>query len=133
MGGIDLLSDILASFMNKFTAAPLMGLTGGVMSWFSSANGVVFPTLIPTVPDVAAQVGGASVLQMVVAMVCSATVAGISPMSTGGSLVMASYAQETGADEKEQSKVFGQLFGLSFGCVVVVFILVLVGLLGFLG
>lgn len=133
MGGIDLLSDILASFMNKFTAAPLMGLTGGVMSWFSSANGVVFPTLIPTVPDVAGQVGGASVLQMVVAIVCSATVAGISPMSTGGSLVMASYAQETGADEKEQSKVFGQLFGLSFGCVVVVFILVLVGLLGFLG
>ena len=110
-----------------------MGLTGGVMSWFSSANGVVFPTLIPTVPDVAGQVGGASVLQMVVAIVCSATVAGISPMSTGGSLVMASYAQETGADEKEQSKVFGQLFGLSFGCVVVVFILVLVGLLGFLG
>lgn len=133
MGGIDLLSDILASFMNKFTAAPLMGLTGGVMSWFSSANGVVFPTLIPTVPDVAAQVGGASVLQMVVAIVCSATVAGISPMSTGGSLVMASYAQETGADEKEQSKVFGQLFGLSFGCVAVVFVLVLVGLLGFLG
>ncbi len=133
IGGIDLLSDILASFMNKFTAAPLMGLTGGVMSWFSSANGVVFPTLIPTVPDVAAQVGGASVLQMVVAIVCSATVAGISPMSTGGSLVMASYAQETGADEKEQSKVFGQLFGLSFGCVAVVFVLVLVGLLGFLG
>ena len=31
------------------------------MSWFSSANGVVFPTLIPTVPDISAQVGGASV------------------------------------------------------------------------
>ena len=49
MGGIDLLSGILASFMNRHTAAPLMGLTGGIMSWFSSANGVVFPTLIPTV------------------------------------------------------------------------------------
>ena len=49
LGGIQLLSDILASFMNSRTAAPLMGLTGGIMSWFSSANGVVFPTLIPTV------------------------------------------------------------------------------------
>lgn len=133
MGGIDLLSSILASFMNRHTAAPLMGLTGGIMSWFSSANGVVFPTLIPTVPDVAAQVGGASVLQMVVAIVCSATVAGLSPMSTGGSLVMASYAQETNAEEKEQSKIFGQLFGLSGTCVLVVFILTLLGLLKFLG
>ena len=132
MGGIDLLSTILASFMNKVTAAPLMGATGGIMSWFSSANGVVFPTLIPTVPDVAAQVGGASVLQMVVAIVCSATVAGLSPMSTGGSLVMASYAQETDADEKEQSDMFGKLFGLSAICVLVVFVMTLLGLLKFL-
>ena len=62
MGGIELLSNILASFMNSVTAAPLMGFTGGLMSWFSSANGVVFPTLIPTVPDISAQVGGASVM-----------------------------------------------------------------------
>ena len=54
-------------------------------------------------------------------------------MSTGGSLVMASYAQETNAEEKEQSKIFGQLFGLSGTCVLVVFILTLLGLLKFLG
>ena len=133
LGGIQLLSDILASFMNTRTAAPLMGLTGGIMSWFSSANGVVFPTLIPTVPDVAAQVGGASIVQMTAAIVCSATVAGISPLSTGGSLVMAGYAQETGCDEKEQQKVFGQLFMVSAGCVLIVFILTFVGLLSLVG
>ena len=133
LGGIQLLSDILASFMNTRTAAPLMGLTGGIMSWFSSANGVVFPTLIPTVPDVAAQVGGASIVQMTAAIVCSATVAGISPMSTGGSLVMAGYAQETGCDDKEQQKVFGQLFLVSAGCVLVVFVLTFVGLLSLVG
>lgn len=133
MGGIDLLSDILASFMSARTAAPLMGVTGGIMSWFSSANGVVFPTLIPAVPDIAGQVGGASILQMVVAIVCSATVAGISPLSTGGSLIMASYTQETGCDDKTQQKLFGQLFGLSAGVVCIVFVLTLVGVLGFLG
>lgn len=133
MGGIDLLSSILASFMSEKTAAPLMGFTGGLMSWFSSANGVVFPTLIPTVPEIAAQVGGASVTQMVTAIVCSATVAGISPLSTGGSLIMASYAQETGCDEKEQQKLFGTLFGLSATVVAIVFILNLVGIMGFIG
>lgn len=127
------MSDILASFMNSRTAAPLMGLTGGIMSWFSSANGVVFPTLIPTVPNIASQVGGASIVQMTAAIVCSATVAGISPLSTGGSLVMAGYAQETGCDEKEQQKVFGQLFMVSAGCVLIVFILTFVGLLSLVG
>lgn len=107
MGGIDLLSSILASFMTKRTAGPIMGFTAGLMSWFSSANGVVFPTLIPTVPDIASQVGGASVMQIITAIVCSATVAGISPLSTGGSLILASYAQETDCSDKEQQKMFG--------------------------
>lgn len=133
MGGIDLLSEILASFMSVRTAAPLMGFTGGIMSWFSSANGVVFPTLIPAVPEIAAQVGGASVLQMVVAIVCSATVAGISPLSTGGSLIMASYAQESGCDDKEQQKLFGSLFALSAGVVAIVFVMGILGVLGFVG
>lgn len=133
LGGIDLLANFLASLMSARTAAPIMGLTGGFMSWFSSANGVVFPTLIPTVPTIAEQVGGSSVLQMVVAIVCSATVAGISPLSTGGSLVLASYSQEKNPDAKEESSVFIRLFALSAGCVATVFVLTLIGLLGFLG
>ena len=120
MGGIDLLSSILASFMTKRTAGPIMGFTAGLMSWFSSANGVVFPTLIPTVPDIASQVGGASVMQIITAIVCSATVAGISPLSTGGSLILASYAQETDCGDKEQQKMFGTLFALSATVVVIV-------------
>ena len=133
LGGIDLLASILASFMSTRTAAPIMGFTGGLMSWFSSANGVVFPTLIPTVPEIAQQVGGASIVQMVSAIVCSATVAGISPLSTGGSLIMASSAQETGCDEKEQQKMFGTLFAISASVVAIVFVLSLTGVLGFIG
>ena len=38
LGGIDLLARGLASFMSPATAPALMGLTGGIMSWFSSAN-----------------------------------------------------------------------------------------------
>lgn len=133
LGGIDLLARGLASFMSPMTAPALMGLTGGIMSWFSSANGVVFPTLIPTVPQVAANVGGASLLQMVAAIVCSATVAGISPMSTGGSLVMASCSQEKSGKEKESdSALFAKLFGVSALCVTIIFVFTLVGGLSFL-
>lgn len=132
LGGIDLLSATLASFMSRRTAAPIMGLTGGIMSWFSSANGVVFPTLIPMLPEIAEQVGDVSILNMVVAIICSATVAGISPLSTSGSLIMASYAQETNCDEKVQQKMFGTLFALSASLVGLVFIINLVGLLSFI-
>lgn len=133
MGGIDLLSSILASFMTKRTAGSIMGFTAGLMSWFSSANGVVFPTLIPTVPDIASQVGGASVMQIITAIVCSATVAGISPLSTGGSLILASYAQETDCSDKEQQKMFGTLFALSATVVVIVCVLTFVGVTSFVG
>lgn len=133
LGGIDLLARGLASFMSPATAPALMGLTGGIMSWFSSANGVVFPTLIPTVPQVAVNVGGASLLQMVAAIVCSATVAGISPMSTGGSLVMASCSQEKqGKQTDSDSSLFAKLFGVSALCVAIIFVFTLVGGLSFL-
>ncbi len=128
LGGITLLSDLLASMMNQVTAAPIIGLTAGLMSWFSSANGVVLPTLIPTVEDIAANVGGnVTAMELIMSIVGGATVAGISPLSTGGSLILASYAQETDASDKDQQSVFIKLFGISFGAVMVVVIFALVG------
>lgn len=128
MGGIQLLADILASMMNQNTAALLIGLTAGIMSWFSSANGVVLPTLIPTVQDIVNNVGGnTSVMEMIMAIVGGATVAGISPLSTGGSLILASFTQETNASEKEQQSLFARLFALSFAAVVVVCVFALLG------
>ena len=128
MGGIDLLSGILASMMNKNTAAPLIGLTAGIMSWFSSANGVVFPTLIPTVTGIASDLGGnIDIIEMIMAIVAGATVAGISPLSTGGSLILATYSQETGATDKEQQSLFARLFLISFAAVLVVVIFAIIG------
>lgn len=128
LGGITLLSDLLASMMNRITAGPIIALTSGLMSWFSSANGVVLPTLIPTVQDIVANVGGnVTAVELIMAIVGGATVAGISPLSTGGSLILASYAQETDVTDKEQQSVFAKLFGISFGAVMVVVIFALVG------
>jgi hypothetical protein len=56
-----------------------------------------------------------------------ATVAGISPLSTGGSLILASYTQETNASDSEQQSIFGRLFLISFGAVMVIVIVALAG------
>ena len=133
LGGIALLSDLLSRIMNPTTASPIMGLTGGIMSWFSSANGVVFPTLIPTTPNIATQVGGGvRIIELVLAVVAAATVAGISPLSTGGSLIMASYTREAGIGENEQQKLFGKLFMISALSVVVTVIFAFTGFYGVL-
>ena len=116
LGGIALLSNMLASVMNKATAPSVMALTGGILSWFSSANGVVFPTLIPTLPRIAQQLGSGmpGVMEMTMGIVGAATIAGISPLSTGGSLILAVYSQEARCDVKEQQKLFARCFILSF-------------------
>lgn len=75
------MADLLASLMTEGTAAGLIAATAGFMSWFSSANGVVFPTLIPTLPEIIAKVGGElRLVDMLVSVVGAATVAGISPL-----------------------------------------------------
>lgn len=128
LGGIDLLADLLAKLMNRTTASPIMSLTAGMMSWFSSANGVVFPTLIPTAPAIAANVGGGvTAADLIMAIVGAATVAGISPMSTGGSLILASYTQGKEVSDKEQSTIFARLFATSLGCVAVIMVFGLIG------
>jgi di/tricarboxylate transporter len=58
LGGIDLLATGLSKLMTPVTAPGVLGLTAGIMSWFSSTSGVVMPTLIPTVTGIIENVGG---------------------------------------------------------------------------
>ena len=61
-------------------------------------------------------------------MVCMYCIPG-----TGGSLILASYAQETDCGDKEQQKMFGTLFALSATVVVIVCVLTFVGVTSFVG
>ena len=56
-GGIDIMVAALEHVMSKRTAAMIMGITSGFMSFFSSGLGVVFPTLIPTASGLASTLG----------------------------------------------------------------------------
>lgn len=113
LGGIEILSSALVSVMNERTAAAVMGLTSGIMSWFSSSSGVVMPTLIPTVPHIAEQLGGVNEFELASSITTLSHVAAISPLSTGGALALAAYASAANADQKQQQNLFMKMFGVS--------------------
>lgn len=113
LGGIDLLADGLSVLMNRVTAAPIMGLTAGVLSWFSSASGVVMPTMIPMVPNITATTGGTDAVSIIVAICTGGHMAAFSPMSTSGSFVFAAYSSIAGKDQVSINKMFGKQFIVS--------------------
>lgn len=113
LGGIDVLSSILVSVMSEKTAAAIMGMTAGIMSWFSSTSGVVMPTLIPTIPHVTQQLGGVNQLELASTITMVANTASISPLSTGGALALAAYASAASDGQKHQQQLFVRMFGVS--------------------
>ena len=119
-GGIDLLANFLASIMTEATTLSLIGITAGVMSWFSSTSGVVMPTLIPTVAPLLASMGTTKVTAtaMVTAITATAHTAGVSPISSGGSMGLASYCSQTKCGEDVERKVFAGLFACAIGGVI---------------
>ena len=110
VGGIDLLTSLLTSVINRYTAAPLLALLAGSMSWFSSALGVVIPTLLPVAESIAASVEGASYPTMVCAICVAAYMAAFSPFSTSGGLIMSSYATVLQVDEAGSAATAKRLF-----------------------
>lgn len=128
-GGIDLIVTGLGSVMSKRTAAPLMGLSAGILSWFSSATGVVFPTMIPTVSGLVEQLGGQVSPHTLVSMIAiCAAYAGLSPASTGGALILATRATSGGYSKDEESKDFIKLFAVSAVSLLVIITLALIGI-----
>jgi di/tricarboxylate transporter len=133
-GGIDLLAKTLAKVMTPKTAGALTGVTAGIMSWFSSALGVVFPTMIPTVGTIVKQVGGnVTGSELITTIGLAASFAGLSPASTGGALILASYVANTNCSKEEQNKLFIELFVISVIAVALVGIFALLGLYRIVG
>lgn len=110
VGGFDLMSNAMASVMTETTATPLMGLSAGLLSLVSSALGVVYPTMMPMCADIAAQVGGVNPVALMAAVGAGGSLAGISPLSTGGALILAAMGTQTKLSEAEENKIFVQLF-----------------------
>ena len=135
LGGIDLLCNGLQKLVGNSTASAIMCLLAGVMSWFSSASGVVMPTLIPTVPALAASLSGGNALVITVGLCIGAHMAALSPLSSCGGLMLAAYSSSGEVTAKDRTRAFLQLFGMSAGGLVFATVLALAeglirGLLG---
>lgn len=128
LGGIELLTQGLSKLMNRNTANPIITVLAGVMSWFSSASGVVMPTLIPTVPGLTESLDGVSQLGLTVGLCVGAHMAALSPLSSCGGLMLAAYSGSEGVEKKDTDKMFVKLFGMSAAGVLFAAILALVGL-----
>lgn len=124
VGGIKLMSNAISSIMTSSTAVPLMGISAGLLSLVSSALAVVYPTMMPMCPDIAAQVGGVSPVALMAAVGGGGSLAGLSPMSTGGALILA--ALGTNLDNftsTQQTKVFVKLLIFAGGALVLLAII----------
>lgn len=129
-GGIDLMAKGLQTVMGQKTAAAIMAVTAGVMSFFSSGLGVVFPTLIPVSGGLAAALG-VKASELVTVIVIGGTIAGFTPISTTGALIMAGAAQQKDAEQKfPQNRLFVELFAVSFIALLVQAILAFFGFYG---
>ena len=129
LGGIELLSDPLASIMTPSTATAITGITAGCMSWCSSTSGVVMPTLIPAIPDLFENLGGGfDPVEMATCLSMISHCGGISPLSTGGGLALAAYSSAAKASVPEQHRLFVRLFVVSACGVVILSLLSYFGL-----
>lgn len=126
-GGIDLMVSALESVMGPRSASPIMAITAGVMSFFSSGLGVVFPTLVPMCGSLAAGIG-ADGAQLVAMVVIGGTIAGYTPISTTGALIMAGVAQQENSEERfPQNRLFVELFAVSFLNLAVLAVMSMIG------
>lgn len=113
--GIDLIADFLERFMTPALAPVVYVLLSGVMSFVSSAQGVVMPTLIPTIPAIVASFPGLSPQVMLMAILIGTACTTISPFSTGGALVLGAYSSAFDPSPKERDKLFLYLIFAALG------------------
>jgi di/tricarboxylate transporter len=127
LGGVDLLTSFLASLMNQQTAVPIMAVLSGVMSIFSSAVGVVMPTLIPTTVSLAGELGNVvSPAVLTITIAVASHIVTMSPFSTMGALALASSPETI-----DKKKLFKDLFIMAFSSLL--FIALFLGLMVAIG
>jgi len=109
-GGIDLLTNALSKMMNQYTVKPLYSIIGSLLSMVSSITGVVLPTMIPTIPEIAAQTG-VNPFSLVTALAFGANVTVASPVSSLGAIALGIMSTNPKWDS---SKLFKKMFVYTF-------------------
>jgi len=128
LGGIALISSGISAVSSKGTAPAVMALLCGALSTVSSANGVVIPTMIATIPDIARSIPGVDVQSLIYAVGIGAFGTAISPLSTVGGMIMAAHGTCYSPSEKERQGLFNKLLLFAVISIASICVLALVGL-----
>ena len=109
-GGCALFTRIVAGISTPDTVTAVMAFTTGFISIYSSTSGVVLPAFLPTVPDLAQQLGDVNPLAIASSMNIGAHLVDVSALSTLGALCMAAAPKH-----EDSRKLFNNLmvWGLS--------------------
>ena len=114
MGGIDMISGLLQKLMGPSTATPVLAATSGILSWVSSTTGVVMPAMFKMLPNILRSFGtSVNYMELISAITATSFAAAISPLSTGGAIIMSSYSASKETTNEELNKIFKFLFLLS--------------------
>ena len=114
MGGIDMISNLLQKLMSPSTATPVLSATSGILSWVSSTTGVVMPAMFKMLPNILRSFGEhVNYMELLSAITATSFAAAISPLSTGGAIIMSSYSASKETTNEELNKIFKFLSLLS--------------------
>ena len=131
LGGISMVSDFLTSLMGAKSATPILAATSGILSWVSSTTGVVMPALFPICSEVVVKFAPSLHYQELIAAVTATSfAAAISPLSTGGAIIMSSISASKETTNEENNKMFKDLFLLSVANVAINVLLSALGVFG---
>jgi di/tricarboxylate transporter len=113
-GGLALFTRLLADISTANSVTAVMAFTTGFISIYSSTSGVVLPAFLPTVPDLAQQLGGVEPLAIASSMNIGAHLVDVSALSTLGALCMAAAPKH-----EDTRRLFNKLmiWGLSMSVV----------------
>ena len=129
MGGIDMISNLLQKLMGPSTATPVLAATSGILSWVSSTTGVVMPAMFKMLPNILRTFGSSvNYMELISAITATSFAAAISPLSTGGAIIMSSYSASKETTNEEMNKIFKFLFLLSVANVLLNVLLSWIGL-----
>lgn len=101
------IASLINKYLPKFLVAPVMALTAGLLSCFCSVVSVVLPSLYPLVDGLSSASGVAPEL-LFCAILTGASITGVSPFSTGGSLILSCCT-----DEKKRDELVPKMIGLA--------------------
>ncbi len=88
-GGMSLFTGGLAAIASERTVNGAMAFVTGLISIYSSTAGVIYPTFLPTIPELVTKLGGGDPLQIALSINVGAALVDVSPISTLGALCVA--------------------------------------------